>query len=85
MCVYTPVTWPYMKKVTRPYRENRGMAVQEKKLARPYKEKVDTAVYTRKMLTRPCTHCVHFLSYVRLHTHFSTVFSFVYILLVEYF
>ena len=30
-------------------------------------------------------HCVHFLSSVRLHTHFSTVFSFVYILLVEYF
>ena len=69
------------EKVTRPYRENRGTAVQGKKLARPYREKVDTAVYTRKILTRPCTRCVHFLSSVRLHTHLSTVFSFVYSLL----
>ena len=75
MSVYTPVTRAYMKN---------GTAVKEKKLARLYREKFDTAVYTGKMLTRPCTHCVQFLSYVRLHNYFSTVFSFAYIFLEEY-
>ena len=40
VCVYTPVTRPYMKKGY--------TAVQGKTVARPYRKKVDTAVYTRK-------------------------------------
>ena len=85
VCVHTCDPAVHEKRIHGRTGKNRVTAVQEKKLARPYRKKVDTAVYTRKMLTRPCTHCVHFLSSVRLHTHFSTVFSFVYILLVEYF
>ena len=67
MCVHTCDTAVHEKRIHGRRGKNRGTAVQEKKLARPYRKKVDTAVYTRKKLTRPCIHCVHLLSSVRLH------------------
>ena len=55
VCVYTPVTRPYMKKGTRPYWAKGYTAVQGKTVARPYRKKSQHGRVHGKKLTRPCT------------------------------